>query len=52
VDLGGGLGGGSGVFLVRRREDAEGNRYSGFKIQIGDLSRQLRVILLDDLPMT
>jgi hypothetical protein len=39
VDLGGGLSGGSGVFLVRRREDAEGDRYSGFKIQIGDLSR-------------
>jgi hypothetical protein len=43
VNLGGGLDG-WGVFLVRRREDAEGDRYSGFKIQIGDLKGQRRVI--------
>jgi hypothetical protein len=28
--------GGRGGFLVGRREDAEGDRYAGFKIQIGD----------------
>lgn len=31
-----------GAFLVGRREDAEGNRYAGFKIQVGDSRRHKR----------
>lgn len=45
------MGCGSGFsFPVRRREDAEGNRDAGFKVQVGDLSNARGSLLLD-LPM-